>query len=109
MKRSHLKNVANSTGNIQDKNAYKKQRNLVVKLNREQKNLYFSKVDTKNPKQSLWRLCKPYMGKSTTEDKFLLLDTKSDTVISDELQIANMFNDYYCNIKNILKITYGSL
>ena len=106
MKRSHLKNVANKSGDVKDKIAYKKQRNLVVKLNREQKKLFFNKIDTENPKQSLWNVCKPYMGKSTSEDQFLLLDPDSDTVISDESQIANMFNDYYCNIKNILKITY---
>ena len=46
------------------------------------------------------------MGKSAFEDQFLLLDPDSDTVISDQSQIANMFNDYYCNIKNILKISY---
>ena len=78
----------------------------MVRLNREQKKLFFSKIDTENPKQSLWNVCKPYMGKSTSEDQFLLLEPNSDTVISDESQIANMFNDYYCNIKNILKISY---
>ena len=106
MKRSHLKNVVNKSGDVKDKIAYKKQRNLVVKLNREQRKLFFNKIDTENPKQSLWNVCKPYMGKSTSEDQFLLLDPDSDTVISDESQIANMFNDFYCNIKNILKISY---
>ena len=107
-KRDHEKisNVANKSGDVKDKIAYKKQRNLVVKLNREQRKLFFNKIDTENPKQSLWNVCKPYMGKSTSEDQFLLLDPDSDTVISDESQIANMFNDYYCNIKNILKISY---
>ena len=106
MKRSHLKNIANKSGNEEDKLAYKRQRNLVVKLNKKQKRLFFNEVNDESPKQSLWDLCKPYMGKFSSEDKFLLLDPNTDTAVSDEFQIATMFNDYYCNIKNILKISY---
>ena len=54
MKRSRLKNVANKTCNENDIAAYKKQRNLVVKLNRQERELYFSKIDTDSPKFSLW-------------------------------------------------------
>ena len=37
MKRSRLKNKANKSGKPADKTAYKTQRNLVVKLNKEAK------------------------------------------------------------------------
>lgn len=46
------------------------------------------------------------MGKSISEEKFLLLDKTTDFVISEEFEIANKFNNYYCNINNILQINY---
>ena len=104
MKRSRLKKIANRSGNSLDITAYKKQRNLVVKLNREQKTHFFNNIDTKNPNQSLWNLCKPYIGKSMVTDTFQILH--EDTVVSDEIKIANLFNTYYCNINNTLNISY---
>ena len=64
MKRSRLKHVANKSGNKFDILAYKRQRNFVVNLIRQQKK--HSNIATINPKnrQSLWDLCKPYMGKT---------------------------------------------
>ena len=51
MKRSQLKNKANRTKNLEDIAKYKKQRNLVVKLNRESKTQYFDNIQTtKNSK-----------------------------------------------------------
>ena len=58
MERSRLKNKANKSGKPADKTAYKAQRNLVVKLNKEAKK-YFLK--------NFWKLCKPFF----TEKGFL--------------------------------------
>ena len=46
MKRSQLKNKANRTKQLEDITKYKKQRNLVVKLNRESKAQYFDNIQT---------------------------------------------------------------
>ena len=81
MKRSRLKNVANKTCNENDIAAYKQQRNLVVKLNR-QKELYFSKIDTDSAKFSLWNACKTFFGKNPTDEKIFLL--QNETVISND-------------------------
>ena len=46
MKRSQLKNKANRTKKLEDFTKYKKQRNLMVKLNRESKTKYFDNIQT---------------------------------------------------------------
>ena len=46
MKRSQLKNKANRIKKLEDITKYKKQRNLVVKLNRESKTKYFDNIQT---------------------------------------------------------------
>ena len=97
MRRSQLKNVANKTKLKKDIDAYKKQRNLVVNLNKTQKHFFFSNIDTNDPKKSLWEVCKPYFSnKGTNEEKIILLE--DDTVTTDDETLANKFNEYFCNI-----------
>ena len=103
MKRSRLKNVANRSGNENDIAAYKKQRNLVVKLNKQEKSLYFSRIDTGNPNFSLWNVCKTFFGKSLADEKIFLLE--NETVISDDIHISNSFNEYFCNVTKTLNIS----
>jgi hypothetical protein len=67
MKRSRLKNVANRTKLHADSQAYKKQRNLVVKLNKQHKQLYFDNISTKELTRSIWNLCKPFFGKTASK------------------------------------------
>ena len=54
-KRSRLKNKANKTKNHLDIRNYKKQRNIVVNLNKEAKLQYFSNYDSTNTK-SFWKI-----------------------------------------------------
>ena len=56
MKRSHLKSIANKTKSPSDKENYRKQRNLVVKLNKQQKKTLFDIInfDT-NGNKSFWK------------------------------------------------------
>ena len=48
MKRSQLKNKANKTKSVDDLIKYKKQRNLVVKLNKNCKKEFFDNLETKS-------------------------------------------------------------
>ena len=48
MERSRLKNKANKTCKAVDNFNYKKQRNLVVKINNESKREYFDKLNVKS-------------------------------------------------------------
>ena len=103
MKRSRLIHIANKTKSLFDISAYKKQRNLVVKFKVEQKKRYFGNTES-IPKKSLWYLCKPYLGKTKSEDVIQILH--EDIVFSNEIKVANLFNDYFCNIYNNLNIKY---
>ena len=89
MKRSYLKNIANKTNDPEDVLNYKRQRNLVTKLNKIEKKLYFQKVDI-NLRMTKWQKCEPYLSsKQTASEKIILVE--NDIVISDDKKIANIF------------------
>ena len=58
MKRSRLKNKANKTCKAVDIFNYKKQRDLVVKINNECKGEYFDKLNVKTAIKPFWKTCK---------------------------------------------------
>ena len=62
IKRSRLKNKANKTRKAVDIFNYKKQRNLVVKINNECKREYFDKLNVKTTTKPFWKTCKPYFS-----------------------------------------------
>ena len=90
MKRSNLKNIANKTKNPDDIACYKKQRNLVVNMNRQAKKAYFT--DTINSSKCFWKAVKPYFDskKSNCEERILLVENSE--VISNEDELAVLFN-----------------
>ena len=59
MKRSRLKNKANKTKSRDDIINYKKQRNLVVKLNKKLQIEFFNKYDPNKQEKPFWVNCKP--------------------------------------------------
>ena len=107
MKRSRLKNKANKSGKLDDKIAYEKHRNFVVKLNKDTKKSFLRSQITENTsdnKKNFWKLCKPFFTeKGFHYEQKLTLKTKRG-MTSDEGTIANIFNDYFTNIKKSLKI-----
>ena len=96
MRRSFYKNKANTSGSIHYNNLYKKQRNIVVNINRKAKRTFFQSCDT-NAK-SFWNACKPFFSnKSISQDKISLLDNNNN-LLTDETQISNIFNSFFVNI-----------
>ena len=102
MKRSYLKSIANKTNDPEDVLNYKRQRNLVTKLNKIEKKLYFQKVDT-NLRMTIWQKCEPYLSSKQKAFKKIIL-VENDIVISDDKKIANIFNTYFSNITKSLII-----
>ena len=83
MKRSQLKNKANRTKNLEDITKYKKQRNLVVKLNRESKTQYFDNIQTTKNSKPFWDKCKPYFSnKHAHGDSKIILIEKENIIIN---------------------------
>ena len=78
MKRSELKSKANRTKRPKDISDYKKQRNLVVRLNKERRIEYFENLETSKNSKPFWNKCKPYFSNKYThgESKIILIDIK---------------------------------
>ena len=76
MKRSELKIKANRTKQLEDITKYKKQRNLVVKLNRESKTQYFDNIQTSKHSKPFWEKCQPYFSNKHAhgDSKIILID-----------------------------------
>ena len=80
-KRSRLKNKANKTKNHLDIRNYKKQRKIVVTLNKEAKLQYFSNYDSTNTK-SFWENCKAYFSnKNSKADTDIVLSGNGDLIL----------------------------
>ena len=107
MKRYRLKNKANNITKPVDKTAYKKQWNLVIKLNKVAKK-YFLKIqiteNTINKTKNVQKLYKLYFTKKDfhCEQKF----TKS-RVTSSETTSINIFNNYFVNFFFFFKLLFG--
>ena len=105
MKRSQLKNKANRTKKLEDITKYKKQRNLVVKLNRESKTQYFDNIQTSKHSKPFWDKCKPYFSNKHAHDdsKIILIEkeniiTNKNEVVQKETLLVN--NDEIAKILN---------
>ena len=103
--RSRLRNIANKTGNNDDIDKYKKYRNYVKRLNIKIKKQYFENL---NPKQlemnkKCWQKFKPYFSsKYSPQEKLLLVENNS--IISDDITIANTMIDHFSNLTRKLNI-----
>ena len=67
MIRSKSKNKANKIRTTADIAAYEKQRNYIVRLNKETKHNYFDSLDSKKDFKPFWIVYKPYFSNTSTE------------------------------------------
>ena len=102
MKRSRLKKIANKSKNAVDIAYYKKQRNLVVNMNRQAKKSYFT--DSLKSSKCFWKSVKPYFdSKANVSDERILL-VESNKVLTDDNCIASVFNNYFNRITDNLNV-----
>ena len=78
MKRSALKLKASRTKQQEDITKYVKQRNLVVKLNRETKLQYFNNSKKSKNSKPFWDKCRPYFSNKHAhgDSKIILTEKK---------------------------------
>ena len=88
MKRSKLKNKANKTKDPTDIRNYKKQRNYVVNLNKEEKVEYLSKYESNDSKP----LTVNFTNKHGKADIDIMLSENGDLILKHK-EIANTSND----------------
>ena len=103
MCRSKLKKIAQESKTPEAISNYKKQRNVVVKLNRKAKKSYFENINYDNTNKSLWDICKPILSNSINTKENIILVEK-DEIISEGLCLATTFNKYFANITAGLSI-----
>ena len=92
MKRSRLKNKANKTCKAADIFNYKKQCNLVVKINNECKREYFDKLSVKTTNKPFWKTCKPYFSNKYSHGDSKIILIENDGIVSKNNKIAQNFN-----------------
>ena len=80
MKRSALKQKASRTKQQEDITKYKKQQNLVVKLNRETKLHYFNNLETSKNSKPFWDKCRRYFS-----NKRVHCDSKINLIEKEEI------------------------
>ena len=94
MKGSALKRKASRTKQQEDITKYKKQRNLVVKLNRETKLHYFNNLETSKNSKPFWDKCRPYFSKKHAhgDSKIILIEKEEITTNTNEIvEIETLF------------------
>ena len=102
MLRSHLKALAQKSKKPEDKDCYKRQRNLVVKLNRKAKKAYF--MSTTNKPKHFWDAIKPkFSNKSCAGDGRIQL-LENDILFTSDNDIADIFNSYFNRVTESLDI-----
>ena len=105
MKRARLKNKANKTGLNADMLQFKRQRNYVTSLVRKSKRNYFSKIEISDDKKTFWKAIKPYLSNKTTSEVSRFALEINGLSVTKEIEVANIFNDYFCNITSKLNLT----
>ena len=117
MKRSEFKSKANRTKRPKDISDYKKQRNLVVRLNKERKIEYFENLETSKNSKPFWNKCKPYFSNKHThgECNIILIEKENVILNNNEVvkntqlivkndEIAKIFNKYFSETVDKLNI-----
>ena len=104
MKRSMLKNKANRSKDPVDTTNYKKQRNLVVSLNRQAKSKYFNEDSNTESSTPFWETCKPYFSnKHARGDSKIMLIENNKMLLKNE-EVAKEFNQYFGHITDSLDL-----
>ena len=105
MTRSRLKNIYLKTPNNENWDKCKKQRIFCSNLLRKTKNGYFRCLNIKdlNDNKKFWKKVKPFFPDQNLETSNVILEGK-DELITDSSTLANLFNNYFINITNTLKL-----
>ena len=104
MKKSRLKNKANKTRKAVVIFNYKKQGNLVVKINNECKREYFAKLNVKITTKLFWKTCKPYFSNKHSHGGSKITLIQNDRIISRNNKIAKTFNTYFESVTDSLNL-----
>ena len=105
MKRTRLKNCFNKTRTNENWAAFKRQRNLCVKILRQNKRSYYAQLDPKvvSDNKRFWKTVKPLFSNKIQSSTCIAL-LENGIVESDEGKVAEILNNYFVNITETLGI-----
>ena len=103
MIRSISRNKFLKDKNQQSRNDYQEQRNLCVALVRRAKQQYFHSLDLNLiiDKKYFWKTVKPLFSEKISHKDIISL-TEDRKTVTEDLQVAQIFNNYFINIIRIL-------
>ena len=107
MKRTRLLNRKRRSGSVGDESAYKRQRNLCANLLRKVKKSHYGNLKPSSvcDNKKFWGTVKPlFSEKCISSDSISLIENK--VIVSDDKQVAEIFNDYFSNAVKYLNIDY---
>ena len=88
MKRSRLKNKANKSKDPADIANYKKQRNLLVSLNRQAESKCFDEVSNPESSTPFWETCKPYFSNKHARGNSKIMLIENDKMLLKKEEVA---------------------
>ena len=99
MIRSKLRNKFLNDKNEQSRSDYRKQRNIRVALVRRAKQQYFSSLDLSliADNETFWQTVKPFFSHKISH-KDIINSAEDGKTVTEELPIAEMFNNYFSNV-----------
>ena len=105
MTRSRFLNRFRKNRTEKNRLAYQTQRNYCVKLLKKSKQNFYNNLDVKQVTDNrlFWRTIKPNFSDKIKKNENIIL-VENDKIISDELEIAETFNNYFGNIISDLGI-----
>ena len=102
---TRLKNNANKTKAEEDQKKYRKQRNLVAKLNKRAKRAYYNSLDPLKVGKgdAFWKTFRPLFSDKEATRKIILVE--NGEILSNDKRIRECFNEYFINVTDTLTIT----
>ena len=103
--RATLKKRAQKSGKAEEYEKCKKQRNLIVKMNRKAKLDFYSYIEPRSidNNKHFWKMVKPMFSNSNEMGEKIVL-TEEGMIISDDAMIAECLNSHFINITNSLEL-----
>ena len=85
---------------------YKKQKNFCNKLCKKEWKKYYSNLDLKQftDSKTFWQIMKAFLSEENKASKKIIL-ISDDKIFSDDLEIAEKFNEFFKNAVNNLNLT----
>ena len=101
---SRLENKANKSKNPTEIAKFKRQRNLVINLNKQAKLQYSEKLSVDCNSKPFWKACKPYFSNknSNIQENIVLLE--KDKLLSKQKDVASTFNKHFGSITDSLNL-----